>query len=119
MRGGAIAFQKSDSKLAEELIEIAAYEYDDLVISMQDIFIGVDQYVTKSRLFWKEHLLTYRKKYEKYCNPYRTYASTSFSRCYITINDKSKCEHWFINCFLRAIELLILVSLILNMNGLE
>lgn len=95
MRGGTLAFQNSDPELAKELIEIASYQYDDLVISMQDIFNGVNQYVPKSRSFWKEHLLTYRKYYEKYCNPNRVYASTSFSRCYLTLNDKSKCKQWF------------------------
>ena len=86
---------ESNLELANDLKEIIAYKEDNLLVSVQDIFNGVEQYVPKSRDFWKDHLLFYRKLYLKYCNPAKVYASTSFSRCYITIDDKSKCQSWF------------------------
>ena len=95
IRGGNLYFQDVSGKLTEDLKRIIKYEHENLLVSIQDIFNGVEQYVPESQMFWKDHLLFYRKYYEKYCNSNKRYASTSFSRCYITIQDKSKCREWF------------------------
>lgn len=95
IRGGTLEFQEADKELADELTDIIGYRYDDLMVSVQDIFGNLDMYVAKSQTFWKDHLLFYRKYYKKLCNPRRVYASTSFSRSYITIADKSQSSRWF------------------------
>nr|WP_297767833.1 GT-D fold domain-containing glycosyltransferase [uncultured Butyrivibrio sp.] len=95
IRGGTLEFQEADKELADELTDLIGYRYDDLMVSVQDIFGNLDMYVAKSQTFWKDHLLFYRKYYKKLCNPRRVYASTSFSRSYITIADKSQSCRWF------------------------
>lgn len=95
IRGGDIEFQNANNKLSEELQDIIGYKYDHLLVSVQDIFEGVSQYVPKTQAFWKDHLLYYRRYYRTLCNTSRLYASTSFSRCYITILDKEKSAGWF------------------------
>lgn len=95
IRGRGIEFQNVDEKLRTDLADVIGYQYDDLMVSIQDIFEGLSLYVPKSQAFWKEHLFFYRSYYKKYCNHNRIYASTSFSRAYITIADKSQSGGWF------------------------
>lgn len=95
IRGGNIHFQNENKDLSELLADIVRYKDDGLMVSVQDIFNGLDMYVPKSQEFWKEHLFFYEKYYRKLCNHQRVYASTSFSRSYITIADKSKSAKWF------------------------
>ncbi len=95
IRGRDVHFQKANPQLEAELAEILKYPYDGLMVSVQDIFSGLKLYVPKSIIFWKEHLLFYNKYYRKLCNKNRIYASTSFSRSYITIQDKSQSARWF------------------------
>ncbi len=95
IRGRDVHFQKANPQLEAELAEILKYPYDGLMVSVQDIFSGLKLYVPKSIIFWKEHLLFYNKYYRKLCNKNRIYASTSFSRSYITIQDKSQSVRWF------------------------
>ena len=97
IRGGNIIFQNMNEKLSHELSDIIGYKYDGLIVAVQDIFNGLDMYVSKSKKHWKDHFLFYNKYYKKYCNKERIYASTSFSRAYITISDKSQCNKWFTN----------------------
>ena len=95
IRGRGIEFQNVNEELRQDLIDVIGYQYDNLMVSIQDIFEGLSMYVPKSQFFWKDHLLFYRSYYKKYCNPNRIYASTSFSRAYITIADKSQSVRWF------------------------
>ena len=95
IRGKNIHFQKTNDILRRELQEIIGYHRDGLMVSVQDIFNGVGLYVPESREFWKEHLFFYRKYYRSLCNHKRNYASTSFSRAYITIANKEKSRVWF------------------------
>ena len=90
LRGTDIAFQESDSALSTEMAEILGYHYDDLVVCIVDMFNDIDQYVPKTKKYWKEHLLIYRKYYNKLCDPNRTYGNSFFSRCYMNIRDKDK-----------------------------
>lgn len=97
IRGGDIHFQKVDDKLSSELADIIKFQHDGLMVSVQDIFQGLSMYVPKSRKFWKEHLFFYNSYYKELCNTERIYASTSFSRGYITIADKNQSGIWFEN----------------------
>lgn len=95
IRGRSLKLQDTDPKLIDALKRILQYEYDGLMVSIPDIFDGVEQYHAKSRQFWKDHLLFSRKIYEQYCNNDRIYCNTSVSRCYYAFEDKTPCAEWF------------------------
>ena len=95
MRGVSLKLQNQAPELIDRMKDIIGYKNEGLMVSIQDIFDGLELYAPASRQFWRDHLLFCRKYYEKYCSADRVYCSTSFSRCYITINDKSQCLEWF------------------------
>lgn len=95
IRGRSLKLQNVSAELVADLKRILQYEYDDLMVSVPDIFDGVEQYHARSRQFWKDHLLFCRKVYEKYCNQDKIYCNTSVSRCYYAYEDKSHCAEWF------------------------
>ncbi len=95
IKGGDLMLQKADPKIAEGLAEILAYAYDDLIVTIPDIFETLSDHHKKSRQFWRDHLLFNRKTYEKYCNPGRVYYSTFVSRCYYYAADRSGCGAQF------------------------
>lgn len=94
LKGTDIKLQQTSEEIAEGLKRILAYPHDGLMVSLQGIFDGVEDYQAQSRRFWKEHLFFCRKIYEQYCNPKRVYANTSFSRFYYVFDDKSRCKGW-------------------------
>lgn len=97
IRGKSLAFQGGSQQLAEDL-RTALQETDPgLIITIPDIFgsHSLDQYVPASREFWKDHLLFCRSIYYRYCRPDMEYGTTSISRCYITLQDQSRCREWF------------------------
>ncbi len=95
IKGGDLMLQKADPKIAEGLAGILAYTYDDLIVTIPDIFETLSDHHKKSRQFWRDHLLFNRKTYEKYCNPGRVYYSTFVSRCYYYAADRSGCGAQF------------------------
>lgn len=95
IRGRSLKLQNVDEKLIEDLKRILTYEHEDLMVSIPDIFDGVEQYHVRSMQFWKDHLLFSRRIYEKYCRTDRIYCSTSVSRCYYAYEDKTRCAGWF------------------------
>lgn len=95
IKGVDLMLQKSAPEIAEGLVEILAYPYDDLIVTIPDIFATLSDHHKASRQFWRDHLLFCRKIYEKYCNPDRIYYSTFVSRCYYFGNEHSKCDRWF------------------------
>ena len=95
LSGKNIFFQKASPEISAGLQRIIQYQYDDLIVTLPDIFDGLDKYVPSSRIFWKDHLLFFRKVYNKFCNPNRIYYNTSVSRGYVTLFDKSKSGEWF------------------------
>lgn len=95
IRGRSLQLQNTDPALIEDLKRILHYDHEDLMVSIPDIFEGVEQYQEKSRQFWKDHLLFSRRIYEKYCRKDRIYCNTSVSRCYYAYEDKSCCGGWF------------------------
>ncbi len=94
LRGNDIKLQQTTAEISEGLKRILAYPYTDLMVSLQGIFDGVEDYQEQSRKFWKEHLFFCRRIYHKYCNQDRIYANTSFSRFYYVFEDKSHCKGW-------------------------
>ena len=94
VRGKKSRFQKSNPQIIEELKRILGYQYDNLIVTIPDIFGDLSIYRKESRQFWRDHLLFARKTYETYCNKNRVYYNTSISRFYLTLENKSQCERW-------------------------
>lgn len=89
IEGNSLPLQKADRELALRLKEILMTESDKLMIGIPDIFISLKQYRKESQRFWKEHLLFFRKKYEKYCNHTIDYYDSFFSRLYYMYNNRN------------------------------
>lgn len=94
IRGRSLKLQQVEPEIIEGLKRLLAYQKDELIVTIPEIFEDLSIYRRESRQFWKDHLLFSRKIYEKYCNPAREYYNTSVSRFYITLADKSRCGEW-------------------------
>lgn len=95
IRGRSLKLQNVEPAIIEDLKRILGYRHKDLMVSIPDIFDGVEQYHSRSRQSWKDHLLCSRWVYKKYCNPNITYCNAFVSRCYYIFKDKSLCAGWF------------------------
>ena len=92
IRGRKLFFQEVNPEIIAGLKRLLAYEYDDLMVSIPDIFGNLKIYRKESAAFWKDHLLFSRKIYMRYCNSDREYCNTSFTRFYYALADKSQCR---------------------------
>ena len=79
--GKKILPQKPDQRLIERLKEILQTEEQGVCIALSDIFSGLSAYTDRSRNFWMEHLLFYRKEYKQYCSN-RKYENVFFKTVY-------------------------------------
>ncbi len=95
IKGVDLMLQQASPEIGEGLAEILGYPYDDLLVTIPDIFRTLSDHHRASRRFWRDHLLFCRKTYERYCNPERIYYSTFVSRCYYFGRDRSRCDGWF------------------------
>ena len=95
LKGVNLELQKANAQITENLIRILGYEHENLMVSIQGVFDGVEKYQEKSSLFWKDHLLFCRKIYNRYCNQEKAYGDTAVTRCYFVFKDKSLCGGWF------------------------
>lgn len=93
--GIASATQQGDEKLGEELVKVLSSNDDKLLVAVYDVFEGMKHLHKQSQLFWKKHLLKYRKYYNHYCSLDRIYYNTFMSRCYYSMKDRSPCVKWF------------------------
>lgn len=89
INGRSIPTQAGGEEIAEGLKRILAYPYDNLIVTLPDIFGGLAGYVPSTRDFWKDHLLFFWQTYHTFCNPNRVYYNSFVTRCYITCVDKS------------------------------
>lgn len=94
IKGRSLKLQKVNPEIVEGLKRILRYEYDDMIVTIPEIFGDLSVYRKESRQFWKDHLLFSRNIYEKYCNPERQYFNTSVSRFYYAFEDKYSCKAW-------------------------
>lgn len=92
IRGRSLKLQQVESEIVEGLKRMLSYEYEDMLVTIPEIFGDLSFYRKESRQFWKDHLLFSRKIYERYCNPDRVYYNTSVSRFYYALEDKSACR---------------------------
>lgn len=95
LKGVNLELQKANAQITENLIRILGYQHENLMVSIQGVFDGVEKYQEKSSLFWKDHLLFCRKIYNRYCNQEKVYCDTAVTRCYYVFKDKSLCGGWF------------------------
>lgn len=95
IRGKNLRLQKSDKELNTRMSEILSCEEAGLAVAIVDMFKELDQYIPSTKKFWQDHLLFHRGVYEKYCTSGKLYYNAYFSRCYISIKDKSRCGQWF------------------------
>lgn len=95
IRGIDLMLQQASPEIGKGLSKILGHAYDDLLVTIPDIFQSLSDHHKASRQFWKDHLLFCRKTYETYCNTDRIYGSTFVSRCYYFAADKSNCAGWF------------------------
>lgn len=93
--GIASVTQPENKELSKRLVEVIESDEDNLLIAVYDIFQGMSHLHRKSQVFWRKHLLKYRKYYNRYCKPDRKYYNTFMSRCYYSMKDRSDCSRWF------------------------
>ncbi len=95
--GKGITLQNSSQKLGEDLRRILSFNNDNLMVTIPEIFEGLSMYRKESRRFWKDHLMFFRKTYEKCCDSTKIYYNTSVSRFYVTYNQeyqKENCDRY-------------------------
>lgn len=96
IRGRSLKLQQVKPEIVEGMKRLIGYQYDDMLVTIPDIFDDLSIYCKQSRQFWRDHLLFSRNEYEKYCNPNKKYYNTSISRFYCTFSDEEKtnCDRW-------------------------
>ena len=92
IRGRSLKLQQVEPEISEGLKRLLAYDHENMLVTIPEIFDDLSIYRKESRQFWKDHLLFSRKVYEKYCNPNKEYYNTSVSRFYYALEDKSVCR---------------------------
>lgn len=93
--GIGLYFQHASAEFSKRLADILRYQEDGLLVTIPDIFNGVGHYRKNSEVFWKDHLMFFRKVYKRYCDPKRKYGNTSVTRCYISLLDRQPSRQWF------------------------
>lgn len=88
IEGDSLPLQRANEELAKRLREILGTDEKNLMIGIPDIFDSLQKYRPESQKFWKEHLLFFRKKYEKYCNVSCQYFDAFFSRLYYMYDNR-------------------------------
>ena len=120
LKGKNIVFQQSNAEISEGLKRIISYPHEGLIVALPQMFEGVEQYRVQSGRFWKEHLLTGRKSYYKYCNKNKVYGNAFFSRFYYAYADKEKCSQWISKIkLLWKDKNIVVVEGIKSHNGVE
>lgn len=94
IRGRSLKLQEVKPEIIEMLKRVLGYQYDEMIVTIPEIFDDLSIYRKESELFWQEHLFFSRKIYNRYCNIEKIYYNTSVSRFYYALKDKSKCEEW-------------------------
>ncbi len=95
IEGNAIPLQEVDQTLGRELYDVLVTRQEKILVAIPDIFASLEGYTKKSQTFWKEHLLFFRKRYERYCAKDYFYGNAFISRNYYIMEDKSVCGNWF------------------------
>ena len=86
--GYDIPNQRASKELSDSLCRVLSSNNEDLLVALPDIFENMNQFVSSSQRFWKEHLFFHRRSYYKYCHN-GTYYNAFMSRPYIIYTNKS------------------------------
>lgn len=92
-----LKFQNCSDKLSKRLAEVLRSEDKNLIVCIPKAFSQEDLAIKtkESAEFWKKHVATYRLDWYKYLNLKRVYYNASFTRNYMSLKDKSRCEKFF------------------------
>lgn len=92
-----LKFQKRNKLLSKRLREVITSNVDNLYIGIPKIFTEKDLIYrsNESHIFWKKHLLKYRKKWYKLLDFNYIYINASFTRNYIGIKNKNNILEYF------------------------
>lgn len=95
MAGLTIAYQKQDAELAEELKNIISLQSnEELLICVPDGIKAMFELTDEAIEFWKGHFDHYDSFYRELCTA-TWYGTTSVSRPYIGLQDKSQSGDYF------------------------
>ena len=95
MRGTELKLQQCDGDLTLRMRQIMSSDENGLLITIPDIFDGLNQYIPKTQDFWKDHLLFCRNYYIELCHSDKIYGNAFISRCYMIFQNKSGCALQF------------------------
>ena len=92
-----LAYQHKNDILAKRLEQILKSNQKKLLIGIPNVFDknALSYRENNSKLYWKEYLKKHRKIWYSYLNFNQIYASSTFTRNYIVLNDKSKSYEYF------------------------
>lgn len=90
-------FQRKNTELTKRLSEILKSNEKGLLIGVPKIFRNSDLNMRseESRKWWKNYLIDNRELWYKYLDRNKIYYNTNFTRNYIALKDKSRCDEYF------------------------
>lgn len=92
----SLAFQKSDTDLANKLSEILKTEQKDILICLPGIFEKIGNFSSRSFWFTLHHLFKYENIWIKNINLNRIYGDSFITRPFLNFKDKKFSEEIFI-----------------------
>jgi len=94
-KGQKLNSEYSDIKGNSSGSSIVEKPNGELLISIYDVFDGLNLIRPQNRNFWRRHLLQSRRTYERYLNHDITYENTFLTRCYYSFANKDSSAEWF------------------------
>jgi glycosyltransferase family protein len=90
--GVNLSFQKFDSKLQKDLLDILNINDEHFLVGLPDVFQGLDEYADSSARFWKSFVGRYYGSILKIVPMDKIYGNTNCTRFYTGYRDKDKCS---------------------------
>lgn len=92
-------FQKRNAELSKRLLEVLKSNESGLLIGIPKVFQNSDlkMRTAESKKWWKNYLIDNRELWYKYLDKDKIYYNTNFTRNYIALKDKSRCDKYFNN----------------------
>lgn len=90
-------FQSINDNLSNRLLEVFNSTEERLLVAIPKVFEEKDlEFRTEaSKQWWKNYLRNYRELWYKYIDFKKIYGSSTFTRNYIAVEDKSICKEYF------------------------
>lgn len=95
---GDLSFQKQDAQLACRLEEVLRSREEHFLVGIPDVFTNksLEGRNESSSSFWMDNLRHTRLEWYRRLSFSRLYASSTFTRNYVTLKDKSPAEAYFL-----------------------